>query len=169
MELSEIIANRYSVRAYKSKPVEDDKLNQVLESVRLAPTAANRQPFQIVVIHTQDREDELRTIYNRDWFVQAPIVICIVATPKDGWTRYDGANYTQVDAAIAMDHMILTATALGLGTCWIAAFNPDAARAVLQLPEDVEPIVFTPLGYPADEAKEKIRKSLSELIRYERW
>lgn len=169
MEISEIIVNRYSVRAYQSKPVEANKLNQVLEAARLAPTAANRQPFQVIVINTQGREDALRKIYNRDWFVQAPLVICVVATPQSGWTRYDGANYTQVDAAIAMDHMILTATNLGLGTCWIAAFNPEAARTVLELPDQVEPVVFTPLGYPADEPKEKIRKTLTELVRYERW
>jgi len=169
MELAEIIGNRYSVRAYQATAVEADKLNQVLEAARLAPTAANRQPFQVIVIHTQGREDALRKIYNRDWFVQAPLVICVVSTPQSGWTRYDGANYTQVDAAIAMDHMILTATDLGLGTCWIAAFNPEAAREVLELPDEVEPVVFSPLGYPADEPKEKIRKPLAELVRYERW
>ncbi len=169
MELANIIVNRYSVRAYQPDPVEDDKINQVLESARIAPTAANRQPFKVIVIHTRGREEVLKKIYNRDWFVQAPLVLCVVATPQDGWTRYDGANYTQVDAAIAMDHMILTATDLGLGTCWIAAFNPEAAREVLELPDKVEPVVFTPLGYAADSPKEKTRKPLSEIVRYERW
>ena len=169
MEFSELIKKRYSVRAYKLDPVEDDKLNQVLEAARLAPTAANRQPFQLIVIHTAGREAELRRIYNRDWFAQAPLVICACGIPAKGWTRRDGKNYTDVDVAIVMDHLILAATSLGLGTCWIAAFDPTAARQVLGLPDGVEPIAFTPLGYPADQPGPKKRKALSELVRYERW
>ena len=170
MEFSELIKKRYSVRAYKPNPVEDEVLNQVLEAARLAPTAANRQPFQLIVIHTKGREAELRRIYNRDWFVQAPLVLCICGVPAQGWVRrQDGKNYTEVDVAIAMDHLILAATDAGLGTCWIGAFDPVAAREVLGLPDDVEPIAFTPLGYPADQPKPKKRKPLSELVRYERW
>jgi nitroreductase len=169
MELSEIIKRRYSVRAYQSKPVEEDKLLKILEAARLAPTAANRQPFQVIVIQTRGREAELRQIYNREWFTQAPLVLCVVGTPESGWIRYDGINYTQVDSAIVMDHIILSATDLGLGTCWIAAFNPEAARSVLGLPENVNPIVFTPLGYPNDSPKEKVRKPLADLVRYESW
>ena len=169
MEFSELIEKRYSVRAYKPDPVEDDALHQVLEAARLAPTAANRQPFQLVVIPTAGREAELKRIYNRDWFVQAPLVICICGIPAQGWIRRDGKNYTDVDVAIAMDHLILTAASLGLGTCWIAAFDPTATREVLGLPDDVEPIAFTPLGYPADRPGPKKRKALLELVRYERW
>ena len=169
MEFSELIKKRYSVRAYKSDPVEDEVLHQVLEAARLAPTAANRQPFQLIVIHTAGREAELRRIYNRDWFVQAPLVICACGIPAQGWVRSDGKNYTDVDVAIVMDHLILAATSLGLGTCWIAAFDPTAARQVLGLPDGVEPIAFTPLGYPADRLGPKKRKPLLELVRYERW
>ncbi len=169
MELWEAIVNRYSVRAYKPEPVEEEKLLRVLEAARLAPTAANRQPFQIIVVHTAGREDELRRIYNSKWFVQAPIVLCVCGLPAKGWTRSDGKNYTDVDVAIVMDHLILCAASLGLGTCWIGAFNPAAAREVLQLPDGVEPIVWTPLGYPADQPREKQRLPLDELVRYEGW
>jgi nitroreductase len=169
MEFSELIKKRYSVRAYKPDPVEDEVLNQVLEAARLAPTAANRQPFQLIVIPTAGREAELNRIYRKDWFVQAPLVICACAIPAQGWVRMDGKNYTDVDVAIVMDHLILAATSLGLGTCWIGAFNPAAAREVLGLPDGVEPIAFTPLGYPADQPKPKKRKPLSELVRYKRW
>jgi len=68
-----------------------------------------------------------------------------------------------------MDHIILASTSLGLGTCWIGAFDPDAAKEVLNLPDGVEPLAFTPLGYPADEIQVKRRKELSELVRYEHW
>lgn len=170
MEFLELIAKRYSVRAYKPDPVEDDKLQQVLEAARLAPTAANRQPFQLIVIHTAGREAELNRVYGKDWFVQAPLVLCACGVPAQGWVRRDdGRNYTDVDVTIVMDHLILAAADLGLGTCWIAAFDPVAAREVLGLPDGVEPIAFTPLGYPADQPKPKERKPLSELVRYERW
>lgn len=170
MHFSELVKNRYSVRAYKPTPVEDSKLEQVLNAARLAPTAANRQPFQVIVIRTAGREAELRRIYRRGWFTQAPLVLCVCGLPAQGWVRgSDGKNYTDVDAAIVMDHLILAATELGLGTCWIAAFDPAAAREVLGLPDGVEPIVFTPLGYPADEPGPKERKPTSDLVRYERW
>ncbi len=169
MDFADLIKMRYSVRAYKSDPIGNEKLQCVLEAARLAPTAANRQPFQIIVIHTARQKKALRRIYDKDWFVQAPIVICACGLPEQGWVRRDGKNYTDVDVSIVMDHIILAATEAGLGTCWVGAFDPDATREVLNLPEDVEPIAFTPLGYPADEPRIKKRKSLSELVRYERW
>ena len=169
MEFSELIEKRYSVRAYKSDPVEDEKLERVLQAARLAPTAANRQPFQLIVIRTAGREAELKRIYGKEWFVQAPLVVCACGIPARGWVRRDGKNYTDVDVAIVMDHLILAAADVGLGTCWVGAFDPDAARQVLGLPEDVEPIAFTPLGYAADRAGAKKRKALSDLVRYERW
>ncbi|MEA3342115.1 MAG: nitroreductase family protein [Chloroflexota bacterium] len=170
MNFSELAAKRYSVRAYKPDPVEEEKLQQVLEAARLAPTAANRQPFQIVVIHTAGREAELNRIYGRDWFVQAPLLICACGIPAQGWTRGgDSKSYTDVDVAIVVDHLTLAAADAGLGTCWVAAFDPVAARQVLGLPDDVEPIAFTPLGYAADQLGPKKRKPLSELVRYERW
>jgi nitroreductase len=169
MDFFELVQKRYSVRSYKPDPVEDDKLRQVLEAARLAPTANNRQPFQIIVIHTAGREADLRRIYGRSWFTQAPLLIAICAIPAQSWVRRDNKNYADVDVSIAMDHLILAATDLGLGTCWVAAFDPAAAREVLHLPAGVEPIAFTPLGYPADQPGPKQRKPLSELVRYEHW
>jgi nitroreductase len=166
MGFLELAANRYSVRSYKSDAVEEDKLQQVLEAARLAPTAANRQPFQLLIIRTAGREETLKRIYGRDWFVEAPIVICACGIPEQNWVRMDGKNYNDVDVAIVMDHLILAAADLGLGTCWIGAFDPDAAREVLELPEGVEPVAFTPLGYPADQLRPKKRKDLSDLVRH---
>ena len=170
MNFMELIQKRYSVRAYKSDPVEDDKLRQVLEACRLAPSAANRQPFQLIVIHTAGREAELRRVYHRSWFSQAPLVICACALPNQAWyRRSDGQNYSNVDVAIVVDHLTLAATEMGLGTCWVAAFDVAAAREMLGLPDEVEPVAFTPLGYPADQPGPKERKALSDLVRYERW
>ncbi len=166
MDFGELIARRYSVRAYRPDPVPEELLTRVLEAARLAPTAANRQPFLVYVVRTAGREEALRQVYHRPWFVQAPLVLCVCTIPGQAWVRsYDGKCYADVDAAIAMDHMILAAAEAGLGTCWIAAFDPAAARRVLDLPEDVEPVLFTPLGFPADEPKPKERKPLADLVR----
>lgn len=169
MEFFELVQKRYSVRAYQSTPVEADKLQKVLEAAILAPTAANRQPFRLLVLQTQGRAAELKRLYPRDWFSSAPLVIGICAVAAESWVRMDGKIYCDVDATIAMDHLILAATYLGLGTCWVAAFNPAVARELLGLPADIEPVAFTPLGYPADEWRPKKRKSLTELVKYERW
>ena len=166
MSFSELIQKRYSVRAYKPDPVEEEKLQQVLEAARLAPTAVNRQPFRLMVIRTAQHKEDLKKIYAREWFTDAPVVIAICTVESEGWARRDGKTYVDVDATIAMDHLILAATELGLGTCWIGAFDPEAARKVLALPEGVDPLLFTPLGYPADEPRAKVRKALAYLVQY---
>ncbi|HBC91987.1 MAG TPA: nitroreductase [Pelotomaculum sp.] len=170
MTLLDLMRNRYSVRAYKPEPVEKEKLEYVLEAARLAPTAANRQPFQFIIIETAGRRKELEQIYTRPFLTQAPLAICVCTVRSQAWTRrQDNANYGHVDAAIAMDHLILAAAEQGLGTCWIAAFDPVATKEILGLPDGVEPVALTPLGYPADAPGAKNRKPLSGLVRYGRW
>ncbi len=166
MEFQELIKERYSVRAYKPDDVSSKIIEKVLESARLAPTAANRQSFQIFVIKTASFKDELKKIYPQEWFVQSPYVIGICGIPEKNWVRRDGRNYVDVDSAIVMDHIVLSATDLGLGTCWIGAFDPEAARKFLNLPQDMEPIAFTPIGYSADKPGIKKRKSVAELVQY---
>jgi len=169
MEFLELAKSRYSVRSYQATPVEEEKVNVVLEAARMAPSAHNWQPFRLILITTEGREAELQRIYGRRWFTQAPLIICACAVPDEGWSRGDGKPYVDVDATIAMDHLILAAHSLGLGTCWVADFDAAAARDVLGLPDGVEPIAFTPLGYPADQLRPKKRKDMSDLVRYERW
>jgi nitroreductase len=170
VDFQELIKNRYSVRAYKPDPVEEDKLARILEAARLAPTAANRQPFRVIVVKTEERKEELGRIYGRDWFVQAPLVLCVCAVPSEAWVRKaDGWNAAEVDATIAMAHMVLAAAEEGLGTCWIAAFDPTATREVLGIPPEVIPSAFTPLGYPDDTAGHKKRLPLENFVRRERW
>jgi len=169
VDVFEVIEKRYSVRGYRPDPVEDEKLARVLEAARRAPTAANKQPFRVLVVHTRGREEELARVYGRRWFTQAPLVVGFVAVTEEAWRRMDDKPYDEVDATIAMDHFVLAATALGLGTCWIAAFDPDAAREVFGLPDDVELVALTPLGYPDKPAANTDRRPLEELVRYERW
>jgi nitroreductase len=169
MEFQELIRKRYSVREYAPTPVGEEMVQRVLDAARLAPTAANRQTMQFVVIKTAGREDDLKRMYKKDWLCQAPLVVVVCAVQEGAWVRMDNKNYSEVDATIAMDHLILAATDLGLGTCWIAAFDPAAVREALHLPAGVEPIALTPLGYPKDQPKEKKRKAIGDLTRYERW
>lgn len=169
MDVLETIAARYSVRAYTADEVSDEALQAVLEAARLAPTADNRQPFRLLVLHTAGRKQDLARIYSRRWFAQPPLVLAVVSVPGEAWRRMDGTPYDMVDAAIVMDHLILAAASLGLGTCWVADFDPAAAREVLGLPEDVQPVAFTPLGHPARQAGGKRRRPLEALVKYERW
>ena len=171
MDFEKLLLNRYSCRHYSDQEVEESVLAKVLEAARLAPTAANRQPFQVIIIRTQSQSTELLKIYPKDWFVQPPLILCVCSQPDRGWYRkkYDGQNYAVVDAAIVVDHLTLQAADLGLGTCWIGDFDPQAARDFLGLPENVEPVAFTPLGYPLDQPSPKKRKDLNDLVRYDRW
>jgi len=169
MDFQNLIKQRYSVRDYKPDLIDPQELEKVLEAARLAPTAANRQPIRLIVIHTEGKSEELYRIYARDWFVNAPIVICACGLPKHGWVRSDGKSYIDVDVAIVMDHISLAAADLGLGTCWVASFDVEAAREILRIPEEAEPITFMSLGYPGGEMGEKERKSLNELVSYEIW
>jgi len=166
MDYFEVVKQRHSVRSYKPDPVEPDKLQQILECARLAPTAANRQAFKVVVVTTEGNKEVLQQIYRNAWFVQAPHLLCVCSIPGKSWVRSDKKNYSDVDAAIVMDHMVLAATALGLGTCWVAAFDVDATREILKLDGAWEPIAFTPLGYPNDSTFKKVRKPLEETVVY---
>jgi len=169
MNFQELLRNRYSVRAYKPDPIEPFLLKQVLIAAQYAPTAANRQPFKLIVINTEGIQEQINAIYDRDWFAGAPIIVCACGIPNLGWMRADGKSYIDIDIAIVMDHLSLAAADLGLGTCWVASFNVQAARDFLRLPTRVEPIVLMSLGYPADIPVPKVRKPLDELIYYEYW
>src|SRR3989304_6053653 len=111
MDFLELVTKRNSVRGYKTIPIEDEKLQQVLEAARMAPTGANRQAFQLIVVHTKGREEELRKIYDQAWFVQAPVIICACAMATPGQPFREGG--ASLNIGIVMDHLIMAATSLG--------------------------------------------------------
>ena len=166
MEFADLAQARYSVRAYTQAPVEEDKLQAILEAGRLAPTACNLQAFRIVVIRTEDHKAALAKLYRGAFLVQAPVVLGVYADTQGCWIRSDGKSYADVDAAIVMDHMILQAAALGLGTCWIGAFDARVARKLAGLPDSFEPIAFTPVGYPAAQPPQKQRRPVGGIVTY---
>jgi nitroreductase len=166
MSFLELARLRRSVRAYAPDAVSEAALLQVLEAGRLAPSACNNQPLSFYVLRGTEEVDRLRPAYRRGWPFTAPVLIVVCADHEQAWRRGDGKTYAAVDAAIALDHMILAAAELGLGTCWIAAFDEAAVRSALALPPHVEPIVMTPLGHPAEHPEPRARKSLDELVRW---
>lgn len=169
MSFLDLAARRVSVRGYETTPVTEAELEKVLEAGRLAPSAANRQPWHFIVVRNEAQRRALGEAYAKEWFWKAPVIIVVCVEPVKAWQRRDGKNYADVDGAIAMDHMTLCAADLGLGTCWVGAFDPATVRAALHLPDGIEPLAMTPLGHPADAGKPKTRKPLSEVVRHERW
>ncbi len=165
MDFYETIKMRRSIRAYKKNPVEDDRLSRVINAARLAPTAANRQPFSLIVVKNEQVKHKLKDAYSQEWFYTAPVIICACASSENAWKRNDGKGYVDVDVAIAMDHLILAASAEGLGTCWIAAFKPDVVKDILSIPGNLEPVILTPLGYPEVIPEPTSRKPLGEMVR----
>ncbi len=164
MELSHAIAGRRSVRKFKPTAVPRAKLAAVLEAARLAPTAANRQPWKIYVVEDPALRRELGKAYKNPWFYEAPTILVMCALSKNAWSRSDGKNYADIDAAIAFDHLTLAAYAEGLGTCWIGAFNSQVIKDALSLPADEEPLAMTPLGEPAETPKQTSRKPIGDLV-----
>jgi nitroreductase len=172
VEVLEIIKERRSIRKYKTKPVENEKINKVLEAARLAPSANNQQPWHFILVTKPEAKESLRAAFKpeRQWLMQAPAIIVACADPKKAWKRNDGEEYWKVDAAIAMQNLVLAATELGLGTCWIAVFNEKAVKKALNMPKHIRVVAMTPLGYP-DEDKGPVtdRKTLNEIVHFEKW
>lgn len=167
MEFIDVITERYSVRGYLDKEVEKEKLEYVLKAATIAPTGVNAQPFKVYVIDTKKHKEALSKIYGAKWFVEAPYVLCVVAIIDQAWTRpWDKKNIADIDATIVMDHMILAAQDVGLGTCYIGAFKKQEAHRFLNLEENEEAVLFTPLGYPNAEPRDTPRKELDEFVVY---
>lgn len=169
MEFNELIRYRESVRSYDpERPVEDKILDRILDAGRIAPSASNRQPWKFVLVSSKEMLAKVKACYLRPWFQDAPHILVLVSYIKESWIRaYDSYNSIEIDAAIAMDHMILAATNEGLGTCWIAAFNPDILKKALLLKDHEVVFAITPLGYPRSDyvrKQEKIRKDFKDVV-----
>lgn len=160
----ELVKNRYSCRAYESRNVEKEKLEYVLECVRLAPSAVNKQPWRFHIISNDEERTKLQQCYSREWFNTAPLYIIASVLHDEEWVRADGKHHGDIDIAIAVEHLCLAATEQGLGTCWVCNFDAVLCKKLFALPENEEPAVIIPIGYAADELKEKKRKGLEEII-----
>jgi len=162
MEFYEVIQKRCSVRHYKNILVEPEKLERIFEAVQRAPSACNFQPWRFIVLRSQDQRMRLHP-YFHGWVVNAPIMVVALGNQATAWQR-DGVSIHEIDVAIAVEHLILAATAEGLGTCWICAFDRKAVRKTLNLEPGWDPVAVVPLGYPDEIPSRTIRKSLGEIM-----
>ena len=168
VEVFEAIKNRRSIRKYEERAVEKEKLLKVLEAARLAPSAANRQPYSFVVVSDKSTIKELSSTCNQKWV--APLMVAVCVNPEESWVREDKEEYWKVDAGLTMQNLSLVAHAEGLGTCWIGAFNENQAKTVLGVKKPIQIVAMTPLGYPAEKKGPVTkRKSIDDLIHYEKW
>jgi len=172
MEFLELAKNRYSCRKFKAQPIEKEKLELVLEAVRVAPTAANFQPCHYIIVQNIETRNRIKEAYNRDWILQAPVLVIACVDLSKGWNRSDGKNHAEIDVAIGIDHLTLAATDLGLATCWICNFNRQKIVDLFQLPASFEPVAIITLGYPSDVVNpnrhETQRKPLNEIVHLEK-
>jgi nitroreductase len=171
MSFIELANKRFSVRSYLDKEVEKEKILQVLEAGRVAPSAVNFQPVHYIVVTEDSQKEKIAEVYPRGWVKEAPVVIIACGNHSEGWKRRDGKDHTDIDVAIAIDHMTLAATDMGLGSCWICAFDAKRCHELFELPEHLEVVALLPLGYPKGEERlvEMKRKSLEELVSWERY
>lgn len=170
MNFLELAKKRYAVRNFQSTKVEQEKLKIILEAGRVAPTGANKQPQELVVIQESSGLEKLKKAAN---VYGAPLAIIVCGNKNLVWTRpFDGKNLIDIDTSIITDHMMLQATELGLGTIWICYFKPDVLKKEFNLPENVEPVNILGIGYASGQPDppdrhDKLRKPLSEIVSYE--
>lgn len=172
MDFFEVLNRRFSVRAYQPKPIDEATLQRLLEVVNSAPSAGNLQAYEIVVVRDAERKRQLAKAALEQWFIaQAPVVLVFVANPERNRWRYGKRGqelYALQDATIACTFAHLTAVALGLGSCWVGAFNDDAVRQIIGCPSVMRPVAILPIGYPAETPEPRERRPLSDLVHDER-
>ena len=168
MTVSEAIQKRYSCRAYQDKDIEQDKLDKLMEAARLAPSARNTQDWRFVVITDKDIKAKIAGNTNRpEVFEKAGAIVA--GCSNSDYVMKCGQAIAPIDVSIALEHISLQATELGLGTCWIGSFDTENVRKILGIPDDINIIELMAIGYPADVAKQPNRLTMEEIICYNKW
>lgn len=169
MDVIEAIKNRYSCRNYHSKPVEPEKLAAIIEAARLAPSARNMQDWRFVIVTDPAARTALQSAAAGQPFVgQAPVVIAACSNTQKRMNLC-GQPYSSINVSIALEHIALTATSLGLATCWIGSFKPQQVRKILSIPTYIEIVELMTLGYPADKPVSPKRLAANEIACHEKW
>jgi nitroreductase len=168
MKVIEAIQKRYSCRAYQDKPVEQEKLDQIFEAARQAPSAKNLQDWRFVVVTDKKIKQQVAGCTNhQDSFGLAGAIIA--ACSVCGETMKCGQRIAPIDVSIALEHIALMATELGLATCWIGSFDAEKVRQVLEIPEDVAIIELMALGYPAEGKRQTTREPMKSIVCRDKW
>jgi nitroreductase len=173
VDIFQTIRDRRSIRKYKETPVACEKIEQVLEAARLAPSWKNLQCWRFLVLTDPAKRAVLLSAFADDnpgkrAISQAPVAIVVCADPADSDLSH-GIEYYVADAAIAFEHICLAAHALGLGTCWMGLFDEADLKAKLNIPQRMRVVGVTPLGYPDQEPKPRPRKALAEIAFFDEW
>jgi len=184
MELSDLILSRHSVRDFSEEAITDEEFDTILEAGRQAPSAQNKQCWRYIVL--KDRENIKRfsrhigLVGTVNFFIaKAPVVIIACADPKKS-VKMNGQDYYLVDTAISFQQMMLAAWGMGIGSCWLAAFNEKQVRKYLSIPDNIRIVGISPFGYPKDKkglyskvlktfAGSNKRMDKEQIIKYERW
>jgi len=175
------IEKRRSIRKYLPRDVEDEKILQLVESARLAPSGSNTQPWRFVIVKNEVTKQRLaRAAHNQNWMLSAPVMIACIADGTARIDEYAELNFDEQspreelkqmirDTSIAVGYLLLEATNLDLGSCWVAWFTQNEIRPILDIPSDKYVVGIITLGYAVEQPAPRPRKSLSELVHYEKW
>lgn len=173
MDFYQVIRTRRSIRSYKPDPIPDEVLNRVLDAVRIAPSGSNRQPWKFVVVRDDMLKQKLVSECNNQSFIGEASIIIVGCGYNIHRNRggYMGDMSVLIDVSIAFTHLIQAARAEGLGTCWIGAFNNDEVKKLLSIPDEVNVVALTPLGYPKERGFRDPgdRKNLEEIVSTDRF
>ena len=173
LDIFQVFRDRRSIRKYKDTLVEADKVEQILEAARLAPSWKNLQCWRFLIISEHEQRQALIKAFPEDnpgaqAIATAPLIIVVCAIPSESGIE-NGIEYYVADTAIAFEHLCLAAHALGLGTCWMGWFDESTIKKALDIPDKIRVVGITPLGYPDQEPKARPRKALSEIVYYNQW
>jgi len=171
MEVLEAIRKRRSIRSFKSVDVPEDVVEKLIDAARWAPSAGNIQPWEFVIVRGSETKRKLATAALNQTFISEASVVIVVCANRDRSSRGYGSRgetlYCIQDTAAATQNILLTATALGLGSCWVGAFNEEEVRKVIKAPREIRPVAIIPIGYPAESPAPRPRRPLNEVIHRE--
>jgi nitroreductase len=162
------IFERRSCRAFRADPIPKEDLDRLLEAMRLAPSAGNCQPWRFLVVQSKEEREALAVAaFGQDFIAEAPIVIVVCVDPARSSARYGSRGrelYVLQDTAAATENLLIAATALGYGSCWIGAFDEAEAARALNLPKKLRPVAMSPIGKAARKLGKTTRLPMSEIV-----
>ena len=173
MDVLEAIKGRRSIRAFKSQAVSTEMVERLIDAARWAPSAGNIQPWEFIIVRNPEIKRNLaKAALNQSFIEEAPVVIVVCADEirsSQGYGFRGKTLYCIQDTAAATQNIHLAAYSLGLGTCWVGAFNEEEARKILEIPQGVRPVAIIPVGYPAEKPPARNRRPLNQIIHYEKF